>query len=157
MKEFRQSFVTNKVVGSLLFQEDNDVDAADMEEDVDGDLADLENLNYDDLDSVSKLQKTQRYIDIIQVSCSHFFWSYYKLTTVKHLNCGCCFIVFLDITPNWGQMLLMQPPLWSCYSCRHPIKLDVAAKIMVTYCCLKPCSQLLLVGPPISLLLLSQF
>ncbi|TKY63137.1 U4/U6 small nuclear ribonucleoprotein Prp31 [Spatholobus suberectus] len=46
--------------------EDNDVDAADMEEDVDGDLADLENLNYDDLDSVSKLQKTQRYIDIIQ-------------------------------------------------------------------------------------------
>ncbi|KAL2965407.1 hypothetical protein AAZX31_16G059200 [Glycine max] len=46
--------------------EDNDVDAADMEEDVDGDLADLENLNYDDLDSVSKLQKTQRYTDIIQ-------------------------------------------------------------------------------------------
>lgn len=46
--------------------EDNDVDAADMDEDIDGDLADLENLNYDDLDSVSKLQKTQRYIDIIQ-------------------------------------------------------------------------------------------
>lgn len=55
-----------------MFQEDNDVDAADMEEDVDGDLADLENLNYDDLDSVSKLQKTQRYIDIVQVSCSSF-------------------------------------------------------------------------------------
>ncbi|KAJ1386719.1 Prp31 C-terminal [Sesbania bispinosa] len=46
--------------------EENDVDAADMEEDIDGDLADLENLNYDDLDSVSKLQKTQRYIDIMQ-------------------------------------------------------------------------------------------
>ncbi|RYQ94782.1 hypothetical protein Ahy_B08g089716 isoform B [Arachis hypogaea] len=46
--------------------EDNEVDAADMEEDIDGDLADLENLNYDDLDSVSKLQKTQRYIDIMQ-------------------------------------------------------------------------------------------
>ncbi|KAK7301730.1 hypothetical protein RJT34_12602 [Clitoria ternatea] len=46
--------------------EDNDVDATDMEEDIDGDLADLENLNYDDLDSVSKLQKTQRYIDIMQ-------------------------------------------------------------------------------------------
>lgn len=38
-----------------------------MEEDVDGDLADIEALNYDDLDSVSKLQKTQRYIDIMQV------------------------------------------------------------------------------------------
>ncbi|XP_004513089.1 U4/U6 small nuclear ribonucleoprotein Prp31 homolog isoform X2 [Cicer arietinum] len=37
-----------------------------MDEDVDGDLVDLENLNYDDLDSVSKLQKTQRYIDIVQ-------------------------------------------------------------------------------------------
>jgi len=92
-----------------LFQEDNDVDAADMEEDVDGDLADLENLNYDDLDSVSKLQKTQRYIDIIQVSCSSFLLK--RLTAVKHLNCGRCFIVFLNITPNWGQMLLMQPPL----------------------------------------------
>lgn len=38
-----------------------------MEEDVDGELADIEALNYDDLDSVSKLQKTQRYIDIIKV------------------------------------------------------------------------------------------
>ncbi|KAF5194035.1 U4/U6 small nuclear ribonucleoprotein Prp31-like protein, partial [Thalictrum thalictroides] len=40
--------------------------ADDMEEDLDGDMADIENLNYDDLDSVSKLQKTQRYIDIMQ-------------------------------------------------------------------------------------------
>ena len=38
-----------------------------MEEDIDGDLADLEKLNYDDLDCVSKLQKTQRYADILQV------------------------------------------------------------------------------------------
>jgi hypothetical protein len=38
-----------------------------MEEDVDGDLADIEALNYDDLDSVSKLQKTQRFNDIMQV------------------------------------------------------------------------------------------
>lgn len=38
-----------------------------MEEDVDGDLADIENLNYDDLDSVSKLQNTQRYAEIMQV------------------------------------------------------------------------------------------
>lgn len=39
-----------------------------MEEDVDGDLADIETLNYDDLDSVSKLQKSQRYADLMQVS-----------------------------------------------------------------------------------------
>ncbi|CAN6541970.1 unnamed protein product [Malus baccata var. baccata] len=45
---------------------EDDVDAGIMEEDVDGDLADLETLNYDDLDSVSKLQKSQRYTDIIQ-------------------------------------------------------------------------------------------
>ncbi|XP_022775579.1 uncharacterized protein LOC111317416 isoform X3 [Durio zibethinus] len=38
-----------------------------MEEDSDGDLAGFEALNYDDLDSVSKLQKTQRHIDIMQV------------------------------------------------------------------------------------------
>lgn len=48
-----------------------------MEEDIDGDLADIEALNYDDLDSVSKLQKSQRYIDIMQVSFiyqqSHLF------------------------------------------------------------------------------------
>lgn len=55
-----------------LTQADDDVDAADMDEDVDGDLADLENLHYEDLDSVSKLQKTQRYIDIIQV-CYYSF------------------------------------------------------------------------------------
>jgi len=38
-----------------------------MEEDADSDIADIEALNYDDLDSVSKLQQTQRYIDIMQV------------------------------------------------------------------------------------------
>lgn len=43
-----------------------------MEEDVDGDMVDIENLNYDDLDSVSKLQKTQRYIDIMKVSLCYF-------------------------------------------------------------------------------------
>ncbi|KAJ8640280.1 hypothetical protein MRB53_016974 [Persea americana] len=46
--------------------DDEGEDAAEMEEDVDGDMADIEALNYDDLDSVSKLQKTQRYIDIMQ-------------------------------------------------------------------------------------------
>jgi hypothetical protein len=48
-----------------------------MEEDVDGDMADIETLNYDDLDSVSKLQKTQRYLDIMQVipnfACASIF------------------------------------------------------------------------------------
>ncbi|XP_068638268.1 U4/U6 small nuclear ribonucleoprotein Prp31 homolog [Aristolochia californica] len=29
-------------------------------------MPDIESLNYDDLDSVSKLQKTQRYMDIVQ-------------------------------------------------------------------------------------------
>ncbi|XVF44029.1 hypothetical protein PTKIN_Ptkin02bG0087400 [Pterospermum kingtungense] len=48
-----------------VLEEEND-DVANMEEDIDGDLADIEALNYDDLDSVSKLQKSQRYIDIIQ-------------------------------------------------------------------------------------------
>ncbi|RRT44164.1 hypothetical protein GW17_00045980, partial [Ensete ventricosum] len=46
--------------------DDEDLDAAAMEEDVEGDMPDIETLNYDDLDSVSKLQKTQRYNDIMQ-------------------------------------------------------------------------------------------
>ncbi|KAJ6710278.1 PRE-MRNA SPLICING FACTOR PRP31 [Salix koriyanagi] len=49
-----------------LVGEDDDVEAGNMDEDVDGDLADIEALNYDDLDSVSKLQKTQRFNDIMQ-------------------------------------------------------------------------------------------
>ena len=43
-----------------------------MEEDINRDLADIEVLNYDDLDSVSKLQKTQRYTDIMKVSKIYF-------------------------------------------------------------------------------------
>lgn len=39
-----------------------------MENDGDTDMQDLESLNYDDLDSVSKLQRSQRYKDIMQVS-----------------------------------------------------------------------------------------
>lgn len=46
--------------------EEQDVDDGRMDEDADGDLANIEALNYDDLDSVSKLQKTQRYNDIMQ-------------------------------------------------------------------------------------------
>ncbi|XP_059648999.1 U4/U6 small nuclear ribonucleoprotein Prp31 homolog [Cornus florida] len=45
--------------------EDN-VDTENMEEDIDGDLEDIEALNCDDLDSVLKLQKTQRFINIMQ-------------------------------------------------------------------------------------------
>ena len=40
--------------------------AEQMEEDFDGELADIEALNYDHLDSVSKLQKTAGYNDIFQ-------------------------------------------------------------------------------------------
>lgn len=50
-----------------MFQNEDGGDVANMEEDIDGDLEDLETLNYDDLDSVSKLQKTQRFVDIMQV------------------------------------------------------------------------------------------
>ncbi|CAN0892910.1 U4/U6 small nuclear ribonucleoprotein Prp31 homolog [Linum grandiflorum] len=46
--------------------EEQDGDVANMDEDLDGDLADIEALNYDDLDSVSKLQNSQRYNDIMQ-------------------------------------------------------------------------------------------
>lgn len=54
-------------ITSYCFQDEENVETENMEEDVDGDLADIEALNYDDLDSVSKLQKTQRYIDIMKV------------------------------------------------------------------------------------------
>ncbi|KAF3431296.1 hypothetical protein FNV43_RR26027 [Rhamnella rubrinervis] len=46
--------------------DEEDAEAANMAEDVDGDLADIETLNYDDLNSVSKLQKSQRYADLMQ-------------------------------------------------------------------------------------------
>jgi len=55
-------------VGLFLLQEEEDGDVAKMDEDIDGELADIESLNYDDLDNVSKLQKTQRYNCIMQVS-----------------------------------------------------------------------------------------
>ncbi|KAJ8555096.1 hypothetical protein K7X08_001594 [Anisodus acutangulus] len=44
--------------------DEENLDADQMEED--GDLADIEALNYDDLANVSKLQKSRRYIDIMQ-------------------------------------------------------------------------------------------
>jgi U4/U6 small nuclear ribonucleoprotein PRP31 len=39
-----------------------------VEHDGDTDMQDLESLNYDDLDSVAKLQRSQKYKDIMQVS-----------------------------------------------------------------------------------------
>ncbi|CAN4078004.1 unnamed protein product [Withania somnifera] len=44
--------------------DEENLDTEQMEED--GDSADIEALNYDDLDNVSKLQKSRRYIDIMQ-------------------------------------------------------------------------------------------
>ncbi|KAJ8471763.1 hypothetical protein OPV22_026106 [Ensete ventricosum] len=46
--------------------DDENIDAVAVEEDDEGDMPDIETLNYDELDSVSKLQKTQRYNDIMQ-------------------------------------------------------------------------------------------
>ncbi|OAY65833.1 U4/U6 small nuclear ribonucleoprotein Prp31 homolog [Ananas comosus] len=46
--------------------DDENAEAGDMEDDGDDEMPDLESLNYEDLDSVSKLQKTQRYNDIMQ-------------------------------------------------------------------------------------------
>jgi len=57
-----------------IFQEEDNAEEAGREED-DDDMPDLESLNYDELDSVSKLQKTQRYNDIMQVcneTCPQF-------------------------------------------------------------------------------------
>lgn len=66
------------------FQDEDARDVEQMEEDVDGDLADIEALNYDDLDSVSKLQKTQRYNEIMQVISFHVS-SYF--TDHLYINC----------------------------------------------------------------------
>jgi len=78
-----------------------------MEEDVDGDLADIEALNYDDLDSVSKLQKTQRFNDIMQVIIFYPFIftslslclvglaKWYKLLVCSLYAWFCCLFMFL--------------------------------------------------------------
>ena len=65
-------FVWTLIMILVIFQNEDNADAGNMEEDIDGDLADIETLNYDDLDSVSKLQKTQRYFEIMEV-CSWNF------------------------------------------------------------------------------------
>ncbi|CAK9182478.1 unnamed protein product [Ilex paraguariensis] len=66
--------MTNSVYRAFKLKEENEADILDednldveiMEEDADGDLADIEALNYDDLHSVSNLQKTLHYVDIMQ-------------------------------------------------------------------------------------------
>uniref|UniRef100_F6HPN1 Nop domain-containing protein n=1 Tax=Vitis vinifera TaxID=29760 RepID=F6HPN1_VITVI len=73
MSEFKAA-LSDPFLADLEELSDNEADLANeddmgvgnMEEDDDGEMADIEALNYDDLDSVSKLQKTQRYIDIMQ-------------------------------------------------------------------------------------------
>jgi hypothetical protein len=61
------------------FQEEDNAEAVGMEEDGDDVMPDLESLNYDDLDSVSKLQKTQQYNDIMQVCHSSLiYWKQKK-------------------------------------------------------------------------------
>ncbi|KAJ3694796.1 hypothetical protein LUZ60_000173 [Juncus effusus] len=47
-------------------QGDENAEPKETENDGDDIMLDLDSLNYDDLDSVSKLQKSQRYIDIMQ-------------------------------------------------------------------------------------------
>ena len=68
-----------------------------MEEDVDGDMADIETLNYDDLDSVSKLQKTQRYLDIMQVipnfACASIFTWHVPFKKKMKVLCFYCIIL----------------------------------------------------------------
>ncbi|CAK9140195.1 unnamed protein product [Ilex paraguariensis] len=71
--------MTNSVYRAFKLKEENEADILDednldveiMEEDADGDLADIEALNYDDLHSVSNLQKTLHYVDIMQVGSCH--------------------------------------------------------------------------------------
>ena len=64
---YKDIFVGNSLIYCQTFQEEDNAEAVGMDEDGDDDMPDLESLNYDDLDSVSKLQKTQCYIDIMQV------------------------------------------------------------------------------------------
>lgn len=83
------------------------MDAEDglMEEDVDGEPADLEALNYDDLDCVSKLQKTQRYNDVMQV-CSRLNDSLFTLPYLNFFSSckGCqiaCLIIMFCVSIYW--------------------------------------------------------
>lgn len=72
-------YFSNLIFCLFLSQVEEDADGENMEEDIDGELADIESLNYDDLDNVSKLQKSQRYTDIMQVSFYMFKFEYLSL------------------------------------------------------------------------------
>jgi len=69
------------------YPEEDNAEAAGMEDDGDDDMPDLESLNYDDLDSVSKLQKTQRYNDIMQVRKNHPQFLEHAFLSYMYLVC----------------------------------------------------------------------
>ncbi|KAL2945406.1 U4/U6 small nuclear ribonucleoprotein Prp31-like protein [Bienertia sinuspersici] len=66
--EHKDSFLADhdELSGNEADDVEKDADAENMKEDIDGELTDINSLNYDDLDNVPKLQKSQRYIDIMQ-------------------------------------------------------------------------------------------
>ncbi|KAM3366457.1 hypothetical protein ACQJBY_015709 [Aegilops geniculata] len=68
MASLADSFLANldELSDNEAYPEEDNAEAVGVDEDGDDDMPDLESLNHDDLDSVSKLQKTQRYIDIMQ-------------------------------------------------------------------------------------------
>lgn len=78
-----------------------------MEEDIDGDIEDIEALNYDDLDNVSKLQKSQRFTDIMQVDL------YYALSHIYF-----CLLTYVCL---WRSALLMSHILFDFMLFDHEI------------------------------------
>lgn len=98
-----------------------------MEEDGDDDMRDLESLNYDDLDSVSKLQKTQRYKDIMQVCnrnytqfLEHAFLLYIYLACVLfalHKHKYCTNVVQWKMDTILGCTMFCARALFTCLTC----------------------------------------
>ena len=80
------SFIISSYYEITFFQNEDDMGVGNMEENDDGEMADIEALNYDDLDSVSKLQKTQRYIDIMQVISFLFIDSIFILCMLHGIS-----------------------------------------------------------------------
>lgn len=91
-------------------EEEGGVDATNMEEDVDGDIEDIEALNYDDLDNVSKLQKSQRYADIMQVDL------YYASSQIYF-----CFLSHVTYVCLWWSALFMYHILFDFMFFDHEI------------------------------------
>lgn len=102
---FLSSFSFDWIFSALFDQDEENLDVDQMEED--GDLADIEALNYDDLDNVSKLQKSRRYVEIMQVYTYLIFniitscpWLYLYTTWTAHKY-------FLLFFPVWIQRCCM--------------------------------------------------